>query len=264
MQQINGLWLPKDILYASLSDTEKIMLSEIFALSNGRPCTASNMQIGDYLRMSRQKVMRTIKSLEKKGYIKINRPTSVIREITPINIDSIKNDSIKNNTPIKNDSIKNKPNSIKNDTAIVSNLIANSIKNDTQYNNNINNNINNITEVDDENQEYWKIRNEYENKFGLIVGRGGGEKLKKLKELFDIFDHELLLEVIQRIKNPADIKAPFSYIEKIAREETAKKLEAKKKKEQADIEAKLNYIYTAEDGISLYKLDINGERQYID
>jgi DNA-binding MarR family transcriptional regulator len=259
MQQINGLWLPKDILYTSLSDTEKIMLAEIFALSNGRPCTASNQQIGDYLRMSKQKVMRTIKSLEKKNYIKINRPTSVIREITPIN-----NDSIKNDTPINNDSIKNELNSIKNDTEIVSNLIANSIKNDTQYNNNINNNINNIAEGDDENEEYWKIRNEFENKFGLIVGKGGGEKLKKLKELFDIFEHELLLEVIQGIREPQNIKSPFPYIEKIAREENAKRIEAKKKKEQADIEAKLNYVYTAEDGISLYKLDINGERQYID
>ena len=255
MQLLEGLWIPKEALYTDLSGIEKMVLAEIIAMSKQCKCTISNRQISEYLNFSQRQISRAIKKLIKNGFVIAEYPTRTTRILTPTKIDapteigSTKIGSTKIDTPTE---IGIKP---------LPKLVVTPTEIGTQYNNNINNNI---TGVEDENHEYWKIRNEYENKFGLIVGKGGGEKLKKLKELFDIFEHELLLEVIQGIREPQNIKSPFPYIEKIAREENAKRIEAKKKKEQADIEAKLNYVYTAEDGISLYKLDINGERQYID
>jgi DNA-binding Lrp family transcriptional regulator len=249
--------------YEDLTLLEKVILEEIRALHQLNECHISNGKLSQDLRITRSWICKSIKNLEKKGYIRIEYPSKTRRILTPTIVDNaIVENTIVDNAIVENTSdcsrkcnstiVENTSNYCRNYTLLDKYKINNRLISDKQAGG------------DDENQEYWKIRNEYENKFGLIVGKGGGEKLKKLKELFDIFEHELLLEVIQGIREPGNIKNPFPYIEKIAREENAKRIEAKKKKEQADIEAKLNYVYTAEDGISLYKLDINGERQYID
>ncbi|MDM8128845.1 conserved phage C-terminal domain-containing protein [Paraclostridium benzoelyticum] len=69
-----GIWIPKEIwLNESLSIQEKVFLVEIDSLDNDEDgCFASNEYFANFLKLSKNRCSEIIKSLEKKGFIKIS------------------------------------------------------------------------------------------------------------------------------------------------------------------------------------------------
>lgn len=67
-----GIWISKEIwLSKDLTVMEKLFLVEIDSLDNDKGCYASNGHFSDFFDLSKQRCSQIIKSLEKKGYIKI-------------------------------------------------------------------------------------------------------------------------------------------------------------------------------------------------
>ena len=69
-----GVWIPKEIwLDESLSIQEKVFLVEIDSLDNNEDgCFASNEYFANFFKLSKNRCSEIIKSLEKKGFIKIS------------------------------------------------------------------------------------------------------------------------------------------------------------------------------------------------
>lgn len=69
-----GIWIPKEIwLNESLSIQEKVFLVEIDSLDNDEDgCFASNEYFSNFFKLSKNRCSEIIKSLEKKGFIKIS------------------------------------------------------------------------------------------------------------------------------------------------------------------------------------------------
>ncbi len=69
-----GVWIPKEIwLNESLSIQEKVFLVEIDSLDNNEDgCFASNEYFANFFKLSKNRCSEIIKSLEKKGFIKIS------------------------------------------------------------------------------------------------------------------------------------------------------------------------------------------------
>lgn len=69
-----GIWIPKEIwLNESLSIQEKVFLVEIDSLDNDEDgCFASNEYFANFFKLSKNRCSEIIKSLEKKGFIKIS------------------------------------------------------------------------------------------------------------------------------------------------------------------------------------------------
>ena len=70
-QKLKGLWIPAEILLnADLSDKEKIVLSMILYLSDGRgSCFASNKYIASIVNVTSDRVSKIVSSLKDKGYV---------------------------------------------------------------------------------------------------------------------------------------------------------------------------------------------------
>lgn len=80
MSDFEGLWIKREILQnKDLSDFDKLLLAEIQVLE---PCTASNQYLADIFNVSRRKVMRSLKELQGRGYIKVTYFSPVQRKIT--------------------------------------------------------------------------------------------------------------------------------------------------------------------------------------
>ena len=96
-RELKGLWVPIEILQAEeLTTTEKMVLAEIYAL---QPCRASNEYLGQFLNLNKRQIMRIIKILEGKGWIKTTYFSPVNREITTTkNVTSDKSGTTKNVT----------------------------------------------------------------------------------------------------------------------------------------------------------------------
>ena len=67
-----------------LSLGERYILALIYNLSRGRPCSMSNKQMADNLKVTERTIIRIINRLTDKGYITIDRP-SVTKRL--INVD---------------------------------------------------------------------------------------------------------------------------------------------------------------------------------
>lgn len=69
-----GIWIPKEIwLNEYLSIQEKVFLVEIDSLDNNEDgCFASNEYFANFFKLSKNRCSEIIKSLEKKGFIKIS------------------------------------------------------------------------------------------------------------------------------------------------------------------------------------------------
>ena len=122
MEQLDGIWIPQEILYSHISPLERLVMAEILALSNNRPCTMSNEQMACKLNLNKRQIMRAIKKLSNEGYISIHYPSNTKREILT---------STKNCTPTKNGSTKNCT-PTKNGSELVQKFVSTSTKNCTQ------------------------------------------------------------------------------------------------------------------------------------
>ena len=72
-RDFKGGWIPKEIwLSTDLKVMEKLILVEIDSLDNEDGCFASNEQFSKFFSLSKNRCSEIIKSLEKKGYIKID------------------------------------------------------------------------------------------------------------------------------------------------------------------------------------------------
>lgn len=150
MADLTGLWIPVEILTdTDLTSTEKLVVAEIYFL---QPCVASNEHIGNILNLNKRQVMRIIKKLEEKGWIKTIYLSPVKREITSTkNVTSDKiGTSDKMSPTTKNVTTKNVTiyqkchhTSAKIGTELVTKLVPNSTKNVTLDNRD---NIENIVE----------------------------------------------------------------------------------------------------------------------
>ena len=71
-RDFKGVWIPKEIwLSTDLKVMEKLILVEIDSLDNEDGCFASNEHFSKFFSLSKNRCSEIIKSLEKKGYIKI-------------------------------------------------------------------------------------------------------------------------------------------------------------------------------------------------
>ncbi|WP_027405492.1 DnaD domain protein [Anaerovibrio sp. RM50] len=148
MHDVKGLWIPIEILSdKELTLSEKLVAAEIYILA---PCNASNNHIGNILNMNKRQVMRIIKNLEEKGWIKTTYLSPVRREInTTKNVTSdINGTSDKSGNGDKNGTTKNVTqyqkchhNNTKNVTSNSDKSGTNSTKNVTQENRENNKNI---------------------------------------------------------------------------------------------------------------------------
>lgn len=67
-----GIWIPKEIwLNDNLTLMEKVFLVEIDSLDNDKGCFASNEHFSSFFKLSKSRCSEIIKTLEKKGFIKI-------------------------------------------------------------------------------------------------------------------------------------------------------------------------------------------------
>ena len=72
-RDFKGIWIPKEIwLSTDLKVMEKLILVEIDSLDNEDGCFASNEHFSKFFSLSKNRCSEIIKSLEKKGYIKID------------------------------------------------------------------------------------------------------------------------------------------------------------------------------------------------
>jgi len=68
-----GIWIPKEIwLNENLTLLEKVFLVEIDSLDNEEGCYASNEYFSGFFKLSKNRCSEVIKSLEKKGLVKIS------------------------------------------------------------------------------------------------------------------------------------------------------------------------------------------------
>ncbi|OSB07997.1 hypothetical protein B2H97_16135 [Paraclostridium bifermentans] len=68
-----GIWIPKEIwLNEILNIQEKVFLVEIESLDNNDGCFASNEYFANFFKLSKNRCSEIIKSLEKKGFVKIS------------------------------------------------------------------------------------------------------------------------------------------------------------------------------------------------
>lgn len=71
-RQFKGIWIPAKLwLTKELTILEKIFLVEIDSLNNKEGCWASNQYFADFFAITKQRCSQIIKSIEKKGFIKI-------------------------------------------------------------------------------------------------------------------------------------------------------------------------------------------------
>lgn len=67
-----GIWIPKEIwLNENLTLLEKVFLVEIDSLDNEEGCYASNDYFSNFFKLSKNRCSEVIKSLEKKGLVKL-------------------------------------------------------------------------------------------------------------------------------------------------------------------------------------------------
>ena len=72
-RDFKGVWIPKEIwLSTDLKVMEKLILVEIDSLDNEDGCFASNEHFSKFFSLAKNRCSEIIKSLEKKGYIKID------------------------------------------------------------------------------------------------------------------------------------------------------------------------------------------------
>ena len=68
-----GIWIPKEIwLNENLTLLEKVFLVEIDSLDNEEGCYASNEYFSGFFKLSKNRCSEVIKSLEKKGLVKVS------------------------------------------------------------------------------------------------------------------------------------------------------------------------------------------------
>ena len=68
-----GIWIPKEVwLNEKLTLLEKVFLVEIDSLDNDEGCYASNEYFSGFFKLSKNRCSEVIKSLEKKGLVKIS------------------------------------------------------------------------------------------------------------------------------------------------------------------------------------------------
>ena len=70
MEKIKGIWIPQEIInLKNITWTEAVLLSEIYALSNNRTCSASNEYFSKILGITSDSVSRLINKLAKMNYL---------------------------------------------------------------------------------------------------------------------------------------------------------------------------------------------------
>jgi len=73
MDEIKGIWIPQEIInlinLKSITWTEAVLLSEVWALSNNRTCTASNEYFSKILGITADSVSRLVNKLVKMNYL---------------------------------------------------------------------------------------------------------------------------------------------------------------------------------------------------
>ena len=71
-RDFKGIWIPKEIwLSEELTLQEKFFLVEIDSLDKENGCFASNQYFSEFFNVSRSRCTQVIKSLEEKGFIKV-------------------------------------------------------------------------------------------------------------------------------------------------------------------------------------------------
>lgn len=72
-RDFKGIWIPKEIwLSQSITTQEKLFLVEIDSLDNNGGCYAMNEHFSNFFKLSKNRCSEVIKSLETKGFIRIN------------------------------------------------------------------------------------------------------------------------------------------------------------------------------------------------
>ena len=65
-----GIWIPKEVLCnKNLGQTEKLLISSIFTLDNGRGCYATNAYFSELIGISKDRVSKVINKLIKLSYL---------------------------------------------------------------------------------------------------------------------------------------------------------------------------------------------------
>ena len=94
-----GIWIPKEIwLNENLTLLEKVFLVEIDSLDNEDGCYASNDYFSSFFKLSKNRCSEIIKSLEKKGLVKISykyKPNTKLIEKRIIKVFEISNIGIR-------------------------------------------------------------------------------------------------------------------------------------------------------------------------
>lgn len=104
-RDFKGIWIPKEIwLSKDLTIMEKLFLVEIESLDNENGCFASNAHFAEMFEISKGRCTQIIKSLESKGYVKIQliREQKVISKRLIRVVNKLNTLFNKLNTPIKN------------------------------------------------------------------------------------------------------------------------------------------------------------------
>ena len=71
-RDFKGVWIPKEVwLSSELTIMEKLFYVEIDSLDNESGCFASNAHFSDFFSISNGRCTQIIKSLEKKGFVKV-------------------------------------------------------------------------------------------------------------------------------------------------------------------------------------------------
>lgn len=168
-----GIWIPKEIwLNESLTLLEKVFLVEIDSLDNEEGCYASNEYFSGFFKLSKNRCSEVIKSLEKKGLVKVSykyKPNTKLIEKRIIKV--LEKSSI---------GIRDIDEGTRNlDRGYSENL---------EDNNTVFNNTNNISKyIDKENtpNKLKEFSNLYEQNIGLINGITA-EYLIELSETIDV------------------------------------------------------------------------------
>lgn len=104
-RDFKGIWIPKQIwLNKDLTIMEKLFLVEIDSLDNEKGCFASNAHFAEMFEVSKGRCTQIIKSLEAKGFVKIQliREEKVISKRLIKVVNKLNTLFNKLNTPIKN------------------------------------------------------------------------------------------------------------------------------------------------------------------
>ena len=166
-RSFKGIWIPKDIwLNEKLTLLEKVFLVEIDSLDNDEGCFASNEYFANFFKLSKNRCSEIIKSLEKKGLVKIDYKYKENSKQIEKRIIKVFEKS-KGGTRNIEGGIRDIDRGTRN---IEGGYSENWEDNNTYINNTVNNIFNNSMHTYDQAEKIKELKVMYEKNIGLITG----------------------------------------------------------------------------------------------